>query len=177
MKKRVISMLLIGASLALVGCGDSKELTSDKVNLSADKEVSEDGSYVVVIDLEEGIEGVDYTLTENGLTIDSQENVNQSMKEKVMSNKSKGDYNYVLTVKDEDGKSITKEIAIKVSDSIATSGGVSQEGLSKWSGEGIEYKVDDKVSYDNKQYKCLQGHTSQEDWIPTSASSLWKEIK
>lgn len=30
--------------------------------------------------------------------------------------------------------------------------------------------------HDNKIYRCLQAHTSQEDWKPGIAPSLWKEI-
>lgn len=39
-----------------------------------------------------------------------------------------------------------------------------------------EYAVGDRVQYEGKLYKCLQGHTSQADWIPTTAVSLWVEV-
>lgn len=39
-----------------------------------------------------------------------------------------------------------------------------------------EYAVGDRVQYDSKLYKCLQSHTSQADWIPTEAVSLWTEV-
>lgn len=38
------------------------------------------------------------------------------------------------------------------------------------------YQTGDRVQYEGKLYKCLQGHTSQEDWIPTEAVSLWVEV-
>ena len=38
------------------------------------------------------------------------------------------------------------------------------------------YQTGDRVQYDGKLYKCLQGHTSQEDWIPSTAVSLWVEV-
>lgn len=39
-----------------------------------------------------------------------------------------------------------------------------------------EYAVGDRVQYENTLYKCLQGHTSQADWIPSEAVSLWVEV-
>ena len=38
------------------------------------------------------------------------------------------------------------------------------------------YQTGDRVQYDGKLYKCLQSHTSQADWIPTEAVSLWVEV-
>lgn len=39
-----------------------------------------------------------------------------------------------------------------------------------------EYKAGDIRRYGEKLFKCLQAHTSQEDWSPDKAVSLWKEI-
>lgn len=41
---------------------------------------------------------------------------------------------------------------------------------------GLEYKVDERVNYNNTLYKCLQAHTSQADWTPDTAVSLWAEV-
>lgn len=38
------------------------------------------------------------------------------------------------------------------------------------------YQTGDRVQYEGKLYKCLQSHTSQADWIPTEAVSLWTEV-
>lgn len=38
------------------------------------------------------------------------------------------------------------------------------------------YQTGDRVQYESKLYKCLQSHTSQADWIPTEAVSLWVEV-
>lgn len=38
------------------------------------------------------------------------------------------------------------------------------------------YKKNEKVKYKNKFYKVLQDHTSQADWTPDTASSLYVEI-
>lgn len=46
----------------------------------------------------------------------------------------------------------------------------------EWSGESISYKKNDRFMYHDKFYKVLQKHTSQEDWTPDTASSLYVEI-
>lgn len=38
------------------------------------------------------------------------------------------------------------------------------------------YQTGDRVQYEGKLYKCLQAHTSQADWIPSTAVSLWVEV-
>ena len=39
-----------------------------------------------------------------------------------------------------------------------------------------EYIKDERVKYEGILYKCLQTHTSQDAWIPTTASSLWAKV-
>ena len=46
----------------------------------------------------------------------------------------------------------------------------------QWSGESVEYVKDDRVQYEVELYKCLQTHTSQEDWTPSAAVSLWVKV-
>lgn len=41
---------------------------------------------------------------------------------------------------------------------------------------GTEYFVTDRVRYDGVLYKCLQAHTSQENWTPEAAASLWARV-
>lgn len=41
---------------------------------------------------------------------------------------------------------------------------------------GTSYEVGQRVSYENKVYKCLQAHTSQADWTPDVAASLWANV-
>ena len=177
MKKKLISMILIGVSLTFMGCSQDGKLVDNKVSLSSSKEVSDDGNYVVVVELDEGIKDVDYTLTENGQLISSQEQVDEGLKENIISNKAKGEYEYVLTVKDNNGNTVTKELLVKVGDSLAASAKVSDDNVVEWSGNAVEYIKGDNVKYEEKNYECLQGHTSQEDWNPVSAISLWREIK
>ena len=45
-----------------------------------------------------------------------------------------------------------------------------------WSGDGVAYAVDDRVSYEGFLWKCIQAHTSQADWTPTAAVSLWVRV-
>ena len=44
----------------------------------------------------------------------------------------------------------------------------------KWSIK--EYAVGDRVRYEDILYKCLQNHTSQSDWTPDVAVSLWVRV-
>ena len=46
----------------------------------------------------------------------------------------------------------------------------------EWESCGIAYVKDDRVCYQNQLYKCLQGHTSQDDWTPDTAVSLWVAV-
>ena len=38
------------------------------------------------------------------------------------------------------------------------------------------YQTGDRVQYESKLYKCLQAHSSQTDWTPDVAVSLWVEV-
>lgn len=41
---------------------------------------------------------------------------------------------------------------------------------------GIEYAVGFKVQHNGTLYKCLTAHTSQADWTPDAAPSLWAKV-
>lgn len=45
-----------------------------------------------------------------------------------------------------------------------------------WSGNSIEYKKDERVTYNGVLYKVLTDHTSQESWKPTDAPSLFVKV-
>lgn len=45
-----------------------------------------------------------------------------------------------------------------------------------WSPDGVHYPVDYKVLHDDVLYKSLQDHTSQADWAPGVAPSVWVAI-
>lgn len=45
-----------------------------------------------------------------------------------------------------------------------------------WDGNGVSYQKDFYLTYDGKLYKVLQAHTSQADWTPDTAPSLFAEV-
>lgn len=49
-------------------------------------------------------------------------------------------------------------------------------GYELWSGLGVEYAAGDVHEHDGQVYEALQSHTSQPDWAPGVAHSLWKLV-
>lgn len=45
-----------------------------------------------------------------------------------------------------------------------------------WDGNGVSYQKDFYLSHNGKLHKVLQAHTSQEDWAPDLAPSLFAEV-
>ena len=41
---------------------------------------------------------------------------------------------------------------------------------------GKAYTVETRVQYGGKLYRCVQAHTSQSDWTPPVAASLWSGV-
>ena len=41
---------------------------------------------------------------------------------------------------------------------------------------GVDYKADDRRTFNGVLYKCLQDHTSQDDWTPDVAVSMWAVV-
>lgn len=41
---------------------------------------------------------------------------------------------------------------------------------------GTEYVPDIRVGHNGKLYRCVQAHTSQEDWTPDATPALWTEV-
>jgi len=39
-----------------------------------------------------------------------------------------------------------------------------------------EYTIDERVSYADKLYRCVQAHTSQAEWTPDATPALWTEV-
>ena len=46
----------------------------------------------------------------------------------------------------------------------------------QWDGGGVQYVAGDVRRQGGKLYRCLQDHTSQDDWQPGAAVSLWVKI-
>lgn len=70
-------------------------------------------------------------------------------------------------------RALIEQAAASLSDEVALTG---VELFPHWNGGEIEYKVDERVSYNGILFKCLQAHTSQTAWTPTDAPSLWAKV-
>ncbi len=70
-------------------------------------------------------------------------------------------------------RKLIEQAAASLSDEVALTG---VELFPHWNGDGVEYKVDERVSYNGILFKCLQAHTSQATWKPTDAPSLWARV-
>src|SRR5258708_3325734 len=46
-------------------------------------------------------------------------------------------------------------------------------GVAAWSGNSVAYAVGALVTYQGKEYKVIQAHTSNAGWDPVSAASLF----
>ena len=46
----------------------------------------------------------------------------------------------------------------------------------EWSGEGVKYTAGQRLTYDGILYRVLQNHTSQPDWNPDRAVSLFAKV-
>ena len=45
-----------------------------------------------------------------------------------------------------------------------------------WNGAGTAYEAGQRLRHDGELYKVLQAHTSQEDWTPDTAVSLFARV-
>ena len=46
----------------------------------------------------------------------------------------------------------------------------------EWSASSVTYATGDIRQYTGLLYRCVQAHTSQSDWTPSAAESLWTRI-
>ena len=53
--------------------------------------------------------------------------------------------------------------------------GEHREIFARWA-YPVQYKAGNIRQHEGKLYRCLTGHTSQEDWTPEAAPSLWVQI-
>ena len=70
-----------------------------------------------------------------------------------------------VTVAQIQAQSLTDEQAITVKDIYPV-----------WDGSGVSYQKDYYLTHNGKLYKVLQAHTSQADWTPDTALSLFAEV-
>lgn len=67
-------------------------------------------------------------------------------------------------------------VTLAENDSIdAVTAGEHAELFAAWAA-GISYTVGNIRRYGDLLYKCIQAHTSQEDWTPPATPSLWRNI-
>lgn len=74
-----------------------------------------------------------------------------------------------VTLQAEEYKTVIKD----VSDEVAL---LIPEVYPVWSADSVEYKKDDRVTYNGILYKVLTAHTSQASWTPTDAPSLFVKV-
>ena len=53
---------------------------------------------------------------------------------------------------------------------------ISDNIFPEWDSNAYNYFAGEKVSYNGAYYRCIQSHTSQSDWTPELAVSLWVAI-
>ena len=70
-------------------------------------------------------------------------------------------------------RAIIEKIAETLDDDTALE---SVELFGVWNGDGIEYEAGQRIRYNDKLYKVLQSHTSQFEWNPEDAPSLFTEV-
>lgn len=70
-----------------------------------------------------------------------------------------------------------RPLIVKAAQNLEDSDAVKAVALyDEWSGNGIEYKQGYKVRRNGKVYKVLTPHTSQSNWTPETAASLFTVI-
>lgn len=53
---------------------------------------------------------------------------------------------------------------------------INENVFPEWDSDGYSYFAGEKVTYNGIYYRCIQNHTSQSDWAPDVAVSLWVAI-
>jgi len=69
-----------------------------------------------------------------------------------------------------------RELIEKASASLADDDAIAAPLLFPSWAVGVAYAVGDRVAYNGKLYKAVQAHTSQADWTPDVAVSLYTEV-
>lgn len=69
-------------------------------------------------------------------------------------------------------RALIETLAITLDDATALTG---VELFPAWKA-GTAYAVGDRTQYQSTLYKCIQAHTSQDDWTPDVTPALWKVV-
>ena len=69
-------------------------------------------------------------------------------------------------------RQLIEQLAVTLDDETALTG---VELFPAWA-IGKAYAVSDRAQYNGTLYKCIQAHTSQDDWTPDATPALWKTV-
>lgn len=69
-------------------------------------------------------------------------------------------------------RALIEKAAISLSDEDALNG---VELFPTWQID-VQYVLDDRIRYNGRLYKCVQAHTSQQDWTPDVTPALWVDV-
>ena len=69
-------------------------------------------------------------------------------------------------------RQLIEQLAVTLDDETALTG---VELFPAWA-IGKAYAVGDRAQYNGTLYKCIQAHTSQDDWMPSATPALWKTV-
>ena len=69
-------------------------------------------------------------------------------------------------------RQLIEQLAVTLDDETALTG---VELFPTWV-VGKAYAVNDRAQYNGTLYKCVQAHTSQDDWMPSATPALWKTV-
>ena len=69
-------------------------------------------------------------------------------------------------------RQLIEQLAVTLDDETALTG---VELFPTWV-VGKAYAVSDRAQYNGTLYKCIQAHTSQDDWTPDATPALWKTV-
>lgn len=69
-----------------------------------------------------------------------------------------------------------RELIIKASVSLSDEDALQAVELYPAWKSGNSYAVDDRIRYGSTLYRCVQAHTSQDDWTPDATPALWTVV-
>jgi chitodextrinase len=108
-----------------------------------------------------------YTIYENGSAIATTANTSYTVTNLA------GATTYHFTVAASDSSGVgTQSSSLAVTTSTASI----CTGVAAWNGNFVYYAVGALVTYDGKEFKCIQAHTSEPNWDPETVPALWSLV-
>lgn len=181
-KKYMLIAFMVLFAGSLLACSKKEEnaITNSKVSFSYKIENKEEGKLRLEISLAQNSPMVAYKVLENEKEISAGEIAEGDTRIiDIITIQSVGNkYEYKLIINDKQGNEVIKDLEVNLFEGVKEE--ASKEEVDKepeWNGKAKEYKIGEKVSFDKKVFECIQQHTSQADWTPLAAPSLWREVK